>query len=84
MSKVKNSKLKDVFNDLEEQQMLAKGLATNSLKEEAINSVLSVSDDKLKEVTNIIDLLNCPVLTNDDIKGIKWFLVGRLQGKLKD
>ena len=54
------------------------------LREKAINSVLSVNDDKLEEVLNIINLLDCPGFTNDDIKGIKWFLLGRLQGKLKD
>ena len=60
------------------------GIATNPLKEKAINRVLQISDDKLEEVLNIINLLDCPGFTNDDIKGIKWFLLGRLQGKLKD
>ena len=54
------------------------------LREKAINSVLSASDDKLEEVSNIIDLLNRPVLTNDDVKKIKWVLLGFLKGKLED
>ena len=54
------------------------------LREKAINSVLSVNDDNMEEVLNIIDLLNCPVLTNDDVKRIKWFLRGFLKGKLED
>lgn len=57
---------------------------TNPLKKKAINRVLRVSDDKLEEVINIIELLNCSGFTNDDIKGIKWYLHGRLKGKLKD
>lgn len=57
---------------------------TNPLKKKAINRVLRVSDDKLEEVINIIELLNCSGFTNDDIKGIKWYLYGRLKGKLKD
>lgn len=57
---------------------------TNPLKKKAINRVLRVSDDKLEEVVNIIELLNCSGFTNDDIKGIKWYLYGRLKGKLED
>lgn len=57
---------------------------TNPLKKKAINRVLRVSDDKLEEVINIIELLNCSEFTNDDIKGIKWYLYGLLKGKLKD
>ena len=57
---------------------------TNPLKKKAKNRVLRVSDDKLEEVVNIIELLNCSGFTNDDIKGIKWYLYGHLKGKLED
>lgn len=57
---------------------------TNPLKKKAINRVLRVSDDKLEEVINIIELLNCSGFSNDDINGIKWYLYGRLKGKLED
>ena len=56
---------------------------TNPLKKKAINRVLRVSDDKLEEVINIIELLNCSGFTNDDIKGIKWYVYGYMKGKLK-
>lgn len=56
----------------------------NPLKKKAINRVLRVSDDKLEEVANIIELLNCSGFTNDDIKRIKWYLYGYLKGKLED
>lgn len=56
---------------------------TNPLKKKAINRVLRVSDDKLEEVINIIDLLNDPELNNDDIKEIKWYVYGYMKGKLK-
>ena len=54
---------------------------TNPLKKKAINRVLRVSDDKLEEVVNIIELLNCSELTNEDIKGIKYYIYGYLKGK---
>lgn len=56
---------------------------TNTLKKKAINRALRVSDDKLEEVINIIDLLNDPELNNDDIKGIKWYVYEYLKGKRK-
>lgn len=57
---------------------------TNPLKKKAINRVLRVSDDKLEEVINIIELLNCSELTNEDIHLIKYYILGRLKGKLED
>lgn len=56
---------------------------TNPLKKKAINRALRVSDDKLEEVINIIDLLNDPELNNDDIKKIKWYVYGYWKGKRK-
>lgn len=56
---------------------------TNPLRKKSINRVLKISDDKLEEVINIIDLLNDPELNNDDIKGIKWYVYGYLKGKRK-
>lgn len=53
---------------------------TNPLKKKAINRVLNMNDDKLKEVINIIDMLNAPELKADDIRKIK-FLVGGIQFK---
>ena len=55
----------------------------NSLRKKSINRVLKISDDKLEEVVNIIELLNCSEFSNDDIKGIKWYLRGRLKGRLE-
>lgn len=57
---------------------------TNPLKKKAINRVLRVSDDKLEEVINIIELLNDPELNNDDINQIKWYVRGYLIGKVKE
>lgn len=56
---------------------------TNPLKKKAINRVLRVSDDKLEEVINIIDMLNAPDLTNKDIRKIKYFVEGVLKTKTK-
>ena len=49
---------------------------TNPLKKKAVNRVLNISDGKLEEVINIIELLNDPQLTNKDIKKIKYFVGG--------
>lgn len=51
---------------------------TNPLKKKAINRVLRVSDDKLEEVINIIELLNDQQLTNNDVRKIRYFVVGYL------
>ncbi len=51
---------------------------TNPLKKKAINRVLRVSDDKLEEVINIIELLNNPQLTNNDVRKIRYFVGGYL------
>lgn len=53
------------------------------LRKKSINRVLKISDDKLEEVINIIDLLNDPELNNNDIKEIKWYVYGYMKGKLK-
>ena len=50
------------------------------LRKKSINRVLKISDDKLEEVINILELFNVSELTNEDIYLIK----GRLKGKLKD
>lgn len=57
---------------------------TNPLKKKAINRVLRVSDDKLEEVVNIIELLNCSELTNEDIHLIKYYILGRVGEKQKN
>lgn len=57
---------------------------TNPLKKKAINRVLRVSDDKLEEVINIIELLNNPQLTNKEVRGIKYYITGYLNQKYKE
>lgn len=54
MSKVKNSKLKDVFNDLEEQQMLAEGLASMTV---AIEDAIRYSPNSVDSYISAINLL---------------------------
>lgn len=56
---------------------------TNPLKKKAIDRVLNISDDKLEEVINIIELLKDPQLTNKDIRKIKYFVGGYLKQKQK-
>lgn len=56
---------------------------TNPLKKKAINRVLKISDDKLEEVINILELFNVSELTNEDIYLIKYYILGRLKGKLE-
>lgn len=56
---------------------------TNPLKKKAINRVLRVSDDKLEEVVNIIELLNCSEITNEDIHLTKYYILGRVKGKAR-
>lgn len=43
--------------------------------------MLKISDDKLEEVIKILEILNYSEFTNDDIKGIKYYLYGHLNGK---
>lgn len=52
---------------------------TNPLKKKAINRVLNINDDKLKEVINIIDMLNVDEIKAKDIKDIKFYLFGYLE-----
>ena len=54
MSKVKNSKLKDVFNGLEEQQMLAEGLASMTV---AIEDAIIYSPNTVDSYIDAINLL---------------------------
>lgn len=54
---------------------------TNPLKKKAINRVLKISEDRIEEVIYILELLNLQELTNEDIKGIKYYIYGHLKGK---
>lgn len=56
---------------------------TNTLKKKAINRVLRVSDDKLEEVINILELLNFSEITNEDIHLTKYYILGRVKGKAR-
>ena len=59
MSKVKNSKLKDIFNGLEEQQMLAEGLASMTVAiEDAIRYSPNSVDSYISAINLLGDLLN--------------------------
>lgn len=53
------------------------------LRKKSINRVLKISDDKLEEVINILELFNVSELTNEDIYLIKYYILGRLKGKLE-
>ena len=54
---------------------------TNPLKKKAINRVLNINDDKLKEVLNIIDILNAPEIKADDIRKVKFLVRGHISEK---
>lgn len=54
------------------------------LRKKSINRVLKISDDKLEEVINILELFNVSELTNEDIYLIKYYILGRLKGKQKN
>lgn len=56
---------------------------TNPLKKKAINRVLRVSDDKLEEVINILELLNFSEITNEYIHLTKYYILGRVKGKAR-
>ena len=51
------------------------------IKKKAINRVLKISEDRIEEVIYILELLNLQELTNEDIKGIKYYIHGYLKGK---
>lgn len=51
------------------------------LKKKAINRALNISEDRIEEVIYILELLNLQELTNEDIKGIKYYIYGYLKGK---
>lgn len=53
------------------------------LRKKSINRVLKISDDKLEEVINILELFNVSELTNEDIYLTKYYILGRLKGKLE-
>lgn len=54
---------------------------TNPLKKKAINRALNISEDRIEEVIYILELLNLQELTNEDIKGIKYYIYGYLKVK---
>ena len=54
------------------------------LRKKSINRVLKISDDKLEEVINILELFNISELTNEDIYLIKYYILGWLKGKQKN
>lgn len=56
---------------------------TNPLKEKAIKMVSNMSNEKIEESIDIIKLLDNPALTNEDIKSLKWYILGHLKGKLE-
>lgn len=51
------------------------------LRKKSINRVLKISEDRIEEVIYILELLNLQELTNEDIKGIKYYIYGYLKGK---
>lgn len=53
------------------------------LRKKSINRVLKIDYDKLEEVINILELFNVSELTNEDIHLIKYYILGRLKGKLE-
>lgn len=57
---------------------------SNYFKEKAINRVLRISDDKGQELMDVIELLNNPQLTNKEVRGIKYYIMGYLNQKYKE
>lgn len=53
------------------------------LKKMIIDRALNVSDDRVEEVTSILELLNNPNLTKKDIKGIRAYIIGYSFAKQK-
>lgn len=53
------------------------------LRKKSINRVLKISDDKLEEVINILELFNVSELTNEDIHLTKHYILGRVKGKAR-
>lgn len=53
------------------------------LRKKSINRVLKISDDKLEEVINILELFNVSELTNEDIHLTKCYILGRVKGKAR-
>ena len=45
--------------------------------------VSNMSNEKIEESIDIIKLLDNPALTNEDIKSLKWYILGHLKGKLE-
>lgn len=65
-----------LINELEEE--------SNYFKEKAINRVLRISDDKCQELMDVIELLNNPLLTNKEVRGIKYYITGYLNQKYNE
>lgn len=53
------------------------------LRKKSINRVLKISDDKLEEVINILELFNVSELTNEDIHLTKYYILGRVKRKAR-
>lgn len=53
------------------------------LKKMIVNRALNITDDKIKEVISILELLNDPNLTKKDIKGINQYIMGYSFAKQK-
>lgn len=58
--------------------------AKDFLRKMIINRALNISDDRIEEVTIILELLNNPKLTKKDIRLMRFYVYGYLKGKLED
>lgn len=56
---------------------------TNSLKEKAINIVSNMSNEKIEEFIEIIEIVNDNEIEEKDIRNIKFYVYGYLNGILK-
>lgn len=56
---------------------------TSPLKRKAINNILNMSDDKIKEFIHIIEKVNNDEIKVNDIRNIKFILLGYLSEMLK-
>ena len=55
----------------------------NPLKVKAIDKVSNMSNDKIKEFIDIIEILNADEIKAKDIRGIKFYALGYLTKKIE-
>lgn len=79
LQNIKQKRLWDLAY-IERKETIGDGIISLT-KKKVVNKVLNMNNDKLEEVASIIDILNDPDMRTDDIRKIKFYILGYMSKK---